>query len=128
MKVVDASAVIDFLMGAPNARALAALLDDDLYAPDLLVPEVVHHVRYEERGGRLDAADATRAIEVFEHAAIDYMSVVPFTAEIWALRHNVSAYDACYVALASHLDCPLLTSDRRLANAPGLPVAVVLAN
>ena len=33
------------------------------------------------------------------------------------LRENVTAYDACYVALAEALDWPLCTADRRLANA-----------
>lgn len=36
---------------------------------------------------------------------------------IWALRHNLSAYDAAYVALAEALDAPLLTRDRRLTTA-----------
>jgi len=31
----------------------------------------------------------------------------------------VSAYDACYVALAESLQCDLLTADRRLAAAHG---------
>ena len=46
---------------------------------------------------------------------------------IWALRHNLSAYDACYVALAESLDCPLLTADARIAAAPGpeCPILVV---
>lgn len=37
----------------------------------------------------------------------------------WEVRDNVTAYDACYVALAEALDCTLLTADIRLANAPG---------
>ena len=46
---------------------------------------------------------------------------------VWALRHNVSAYDASYVALADALDCPLLTADARLAGAPGpnCPITLV---
>jgi predicted nucleic acid-binding protein len=36
------------------------------------------------------------------------------------LRDNVTAYDACYVALAEALDCPLLTADLRLSKAPGV--------
>ena len=39
----------------------------------------------------------------------------------WELRHVVSFYDGLYVALATMLDLPLLTSDARLAKAPGLP-------
>jgi predicted nucleic acid-binding protein len=38
----------------------------------------------------------------------------------------VTAYDACYVALAEAVDAPLLTADRRLANAPGIRCAVEL--
>jgi predicted nucleic acid-binding protein len=37
----------------------------------------------------------------------------------WALRDNVTPYDACYIALAEALDCPLLTADTRLASAQG---------
>ena len=38
---------------------------------------------------------------------------------VWELRHNLTAYDAVYVALAEALDAPLLTRDRRLAAAAG---------
>jgi predicted nucleic acid-binding protein len=38
---------------------------------------------------------------------------------IWELRHNLTAYDAAYVALAEALGAPLLTRDRRIAAAPG---------
>ena len=38
---------------------------------------------------------------------------------VWALRNNLTAYDATYVALAEVLDVPLLTRDRRLAGAAG---------
>ncbi len=46
---------------------------------------------------------------------------------MWALRHNVSAYDATYLALAEMAGASaLLTTDARLANAPGIRCAVVL--
>ena len=38
---------------------------------------------------------------------------------VWELRHNLTAYDAAYVALAEALDATLLTRDRRLATASG---------
>jgi predicted nucleic acid-binding protein len=46
---------------------------------------------------------------------------------IWALRHNLTAYDATYVALAEALDAPLLTRDRHLAAAPGHQARIELA-
>jgi len=42
-------------------------------------------------------------------------------AVAWALRDNLSFYDALYVALAAALDAPLITADARLASAPHLP-------
>ena len=42
------------------------------------------------------------------------------------LRANVTAYDACYVALAKAPDCPLLTADARLAAAPTISYATEL--
>ena len=46
--------------------------------------------------------------------------MVGLLKRIWALRDNLSAYDASYVALAESLDCALVTADARLSNAPDL--------
>jgi predicted nucleic acid-binding protein len=50
----------------------------------------------------------------------------PYLTRIWALRENVSAYDAVYVALAEALDAPLLTCDGRLAGVPLTSVTIEL--
>jgi predicted nucleic acid-binding protein len=44
----------------------------------------------------------------------------------WEVRHSLSACDAVYVALAELLDAPLLTCDRRLAEARGHRAVVEL--
>ena len=44
----------------------------------------------------------------------------------WALRTNVTTYDAVYVALAEALDATLLTCDSKLARAPGTKMRVEL--
>jgi predicted nucleic acid-binding protein len=38
---------------------------------------------------------------------------------MWALRHNITAYDAGYVALAESMNVPLLTRDGRLSRSSG---------
>jgi len=43
----------------------------------------------------------------------------------WTLRANVSATDACYVALARDLGCPMVTKGLRLSRAPGLGVPLI---
>jgi len=45
---------------------------------------------------------------------------------VWALRANVTAYDAVYVALADVLEATLVTHDRRLASAARRHIAVEL--
>jgi predicted nucleic acid-binding protein len=42
-----------------------------------------------------------------------------FLYRIWELRHNVTAYDAAYLALAEALGAPLVTRDAKLAGAAG---------
>jgi predicted nucleic acid-binding protein len=55
-----------------------------------------------------------------------YPHVGPLGEFAWKLRHNLSFYDALYVALAARLGAPLLTADARLSRAPDLPCAVEL--
>jgi predicted nucleic acid-binding protein len=43
-----------------------------------------------------------------------------------ALKHNLSAYDAAYLALAVAQNLPLATSDRRLATAARTEAIVIL--
>jgi predicted nucleic acid-binding protein len=45
---------------------------------------------------------------------------------MWSMRASVSAYDACYAALARAFDCPLLSTDKPLARAPDLGVTLIL--
>ncbi len=72
-------------------------------------------------------AMATRTKEAdYQQALVAWLSVPVtrhphdlYAARIWALRHNVSAYDAAYVALAEAFRAPLITRDERLAGSTG---------
>ena len=77
--------------------------------------------------GSVSDTDAGRAAREWTRLGLTRLSVAGLTSRIWSLRHNLSACDASYVALAEALDCPLLTFDARLAGAPGpsCPITVV---
>ena len=48
----------------------------------------------------------------------------PLVEMIWTLRNRVSAYDASYLALATVLDAPLVTTDSKLAKLSGLTCSI----
>ncbi len=121
MKVIDASAVIDVLLRGPGATRLEHWLDDDVVAPELLVPEVYRTLHRAVARRLLSDEDAGRALSVFNALDVGYVATWPYADMLWSLRHRLSLYDACYVVVAMELGAPLVTTDQRLmAGATGL--------
>jgi predicted nucleic acid-binding protein len=106
-------------------RIEEAIGDGEPIAPDILNPEVLQSLRGLERGGVVTDARASRAVRRLAESRIARVPTRALLPDAWSLRHNLSAYDACYVALARALRCPLLTTDGPLARAPGLGIAVM---
>jgi predicted nucleic acid-binding protein len=125
--VLDASVVVEWLLRLPAADIIDVRVGDEtLHAPHLLTVEVVQVVRRWTASGALGAERAIVALDDLVALGIvlhPYLDLVP---TMWALRANLTAYDAAYVALATALDAPLLTLDRTLAAAPGLTARVEL--
>ncbi|HZS94285.1 MAG TPA: type II toxin-antitoxin system VapC family toxin [Chloroflexota bacterium] len=121
MIVVDAVAVVDALTAVEGSGALrAALAAEDLHAPALLDFEVVSALRGLTLSGKISAVRAEDALTDFEDLPIyRWPAGDALRRRAFGLRHNLSAYDAAYVALAEALECPLLTRDARLARASG---------
>ncbi len=115
MLVIDASAAVEAVLQHNGAREQIA--DAHLFAPTLIDIEFVSTIRRLAINKELTATVARAKISVWQRLEIDRVDVVPFVDAIWKLRHNFSAYDAAYVALAVHLDAPLLTRDLRMAAA-----------
>jgi predicted nucleic acid-binding protein len=122
MIVVDASVLIDALLddGPAGGSARAALaLDAKWAAPPILFVETLSVTRrrmLRKEVAARRAADAVEALAGLEVTWVDPAALVP---RIWALRDDVAAFDAAYVAAAELLGCDLLTGDRRLAGASG---------
>ena len=122
MIVVDASALLEFLLQTPlGTRVEARLLRDEgeFHSPHLIDVEVAQALRRLVRTGEVSADRAAEAIEdlvdldLHRHAHLDLLT------RAWKLSANVTAYDAMYVALAEALDATVVTCDTPLANAPG---------
>jgi predicted nucleic acid-binding protein len=126
--VVDASTVVAALIDSgPDGRwAEEILVAGPLAAPHLMAAEVANILRRAVMAGRISADAASLAHADLAQLRVELFPYEPFTDRIWALRANVTSYDAWYVALAEFLVCPLATLDARLAEAPGLKCEVRL--
>jgi predicted nucleic acid-binding protein len=121
--VLDASVLVDVLVGASPAaiavRERVAAESSSLAAPHLVDAEVVQVLRRFVRGGELEPARALGAIQDLLDLRLMRYAHAPLLVRAFALRDNVTVYDALYLALAEALDAPLLTLDRALAGVPG---------
>lgn len=118
--VVDASAMVAALVDSgPEGRWAESLLVADLAAPQLLPVEVSNVLRRAAVAG-----DVTHDVASLAHSDLLALRIelIPYelvAGRVWDLRHNLTSYDAFYVAVAELLDAPLATLDQRLIDAPG---------
>ena len=122
MIVIDASALMEILLATGvGARVRARIFGDEdtLHAPHLLDLEVLHALRRYCLFGEMAPDRAAQALAVLSDFRIVRHPHEPYVQRIWQLRHNLTAYDAAYVALAEALASPLITRDGRLASAHG---------
>jgi len=119
--VVDASVVAPLIAdgGLDGDLCRAAVKGNVLAAPDLLRVEVLSVIRRHVAFGKLNTRQANHAVEDLVDLPITLYPTTPLLRRCWELHSNVTAYDACYVALAEALDVELLTSDAKLASSPG---------
>jgi predicted nucleic acid-binding protein len=123
MTVLDASALVELLLGTGAGRAIAARIANparSLHVPHLADLAVAQALRRYVREGAVEREAATAALEDLRALDLERHAHEPLLGRVWALRDRLTAYDAVYVALAEALDGMLLTCDGRLARAPGL--------
>ncbi len=122
LAVVDASVLVAFYAADDPRHSLVAerlSASDALFSPAHLDVEVVSALRgLAQSNPRLERVvpDALAHLAGFP---IRRMPMPPLLGRVWELRHNITAYDAAYVALAERLDAVLVTCDTRLVNASG---------
>lgn len=129
MIVADASTIVEVLF-----RSEAGLLaerrllrrGETIHAPALIDVDVAQVLRRYVLRGDLTPIWARTAIGLLGGFPMERYGHEPLLARMWELRDNLTAYDAAYVALAEGLRAPLVTCDKRLANATGIRASIEL--
>jgi predicted nucleic acid-binding protein len=120
--VIDASALLETLLRTSAAAAVEERLFDVGYAarapPDRYRGGAQVLRRYAGTG-QIEPERCREALSDLPDFPLHRYPHDVLLPRVWELRHNLTAYDAVYVALAKVLDASLLTRDRRLATAAG---------
>ncbi len=120
MIVLDASAVVDGLLDPSVHPLIAAVLagaERPLAAPDLLDVETSSVLRRWEHSKEITARRARQALDDLQALPIIRYPARAVLDRAWRLRHNLTTYDAQYVALARELGATLMSTDERMAGA-----------
>jgi predicted nucleic acid-binding protein len=117
--VVDASAVVDLLLGGDLGLAVRdRLTGHRIHAPAHLDAEVLSALGRLHRAGEVEAADV-------EHMLMDLVEAPnrrhPLPGRLqgaWVRRHQLRLSDGLYVDLTESMEKRLITTDRRLSVVP----------
>ena len=119
--VVDASVLVAATVDAGPVGIWAEhiIASGVLFAPHLVLVEANNILRRLERANQLSSIEAAAGRVDLLRLDIELVAFQPFADRVWKLRHNLTCYDAWYVAVAEVVDLPLATLDRRLSRASG---------
>ena len=127
--VIDSSATVEYLLETEVGLRVAALIAGvRLIAPEMLDAEVLSALRRNVQQENISEARALEALARLEALPVERVSHRTLTRAAWALRHNVSAYDALYIAIAQERGATLLTYDGPLTRAPASVLGVAVRN
>jgi predicted nucleic acid-binding protein len=128
MIVLDASVVVELLTNGVLADAIRNELagrDEPLIVPHLIDVEVMSAFRKMVAGQRIDSHRSGQLLAGLAALPAERYSHTPLVGRIWELRHNFTAYDAVYIALAEATDAVLYTCDEKLRTGHRARVALI---
>jgi predicted nucleic acid-binding protein len=130
MIVLDASVVVELLTNGPLANSVRrdlAWRSEPFIVPHLLDVEVVSALRGLIAGQRLDSHRSEQVLTELAALRARRYAHTPLVGRIWELRHNFTAYDAVYIALAEETNSVLYTCDAKLCKGHRARVALFAA-
>ena len=115
MIVANASAIVLSVLD-DNIDARASVSRDRLRGSVIAAPahwhiESTNAIRGLVMGQAITELEGDRALGVLARLHIAEHPTRDHWQRIWQLRHNFTAYDAAYIALAEHLAVPLVTAE-----------------
>jgi predicted nucleic acid-binding protein len=117
MIVLDASVVVELLTNGALADSIRSDLsgrDESFIVPHLIDVEVMSAIRRLFAGQRIPADRSDQFLTGLAALPAERYSPTPLIGRIWELRHNFTAYDATYIALAEAMNAVLYTCDEKL--------------
>ena len=128
MIVLDSSVAVAALIETERHHEWAnhVVANNEIAGPEIFLAEVSNILRRLEMAGNIPADESTASQQVFLDMEVRLLPFSPYARRIWSLRHNLTCYDAWYVAVAESLGCPLATMDFRLARAGNYLCEVML--
>jgi predicted nucleic acid-binding protein len=117
MIVLDASVVVELLTNGSLADSIRNELvrrDESFVVPHLIDVEVMSALRRLVAGQRIDSHRSGQFLAALAALPAERYSHTPLIGRIWELRHNFTAYDAAYIALAEATGSVLYTCDEKL--------------
>lgn len=126
--VVDCSIIIRLLASRPGDDLLRQRLSRTVHAPALVDAEVSSVIRglaiTTKPNTRISEERALEMLHDYAGLRIVRHPMQPLQTRAFEVRHNFTAYDAMYIALAEHLNLPLLTDDGKLDGTPDHHAAI----
>ncbi len=118
--VVDSSALVHLLIDPSGVGEAIGerLRGAAIIAPAVLPFEVSNVLRRMRNSGALSETEAVLAFRGYSSLPVELWPFDIVSERVWQLGHNVSAYDAAFIALAELIRCPLITADARLSGSP----------
>ena len=117
MIVLDASVVVELLTNGALADSIRSDLsrrDESFIVPHLIDVEAMSAIRRLFAGQRIGPDRSGRFLAGLAALPAERYSHTPLIGRIWELRHNFTAYDATYIALAEAMNAVLYTCDEKL--------------
>ena len=127
MIVLDASVVVELLTNgvlADSIRRELAGRDESLVVPHLIDVEVISAFRRLVVGHQIDSHRSAQFLAGLAALPAERYSHTPLIGRVWELRHNFTAYDAAYIALAEATNSILHTCDEKLRKGHRAQVAL----